>query len=361
MYHSDVARAFFNRWHSGRSAGDTLIDLMRDKWGSSTWWWSEKATWERWIYDYQLFGDPKYGRGLTPPKRTTTGAQVQTGNRVAQGDGFASTLEVTLPDLEISTGADGWHYVSLPDGERMAKEGEYAVPVYTFTVHYPAGERVQDVTLDLRSGLEVTTGLNIPLTYFQLDEAGRPTPLLAGPHSGLNTHTAAWHPQQEQPFQWQIFENADGSGDLQLILYPFLYNPATTDGRFYRQWRFNVQTIQTDVSLKRLETPLAANPGEMVSLDLDLQNSGPAEDVVVSAAIHDLTGQPLAGLPLRTLHALQGDAGISLTWDTAGFAPEDYQVIVTLADSNGQILDRMSEVVTLAPPPTIYLPTIQGP
>src|SRR5690606_5003404 len=128
---SDAARAYFNRWHSGRSVGWVLTDLMRDKWGNSTWWWPESATWERWVYDYQLFGDPKYGAGVTIASQAPTLTQVETGVREQQENGFNAPLDVALPDLEVSETDEGWHYVSLPDGDRMTREGEYAVPVET--------------------------------------------------------------------------------------------------------------------------------------------------------------------------------------------------------------------------------------
>lgn len=355
---SDASRAYFNRWHSGRSVGWVLTDLMRDKWGNSTWWWSDGATWERWIYDYQLFGDPKYGAGVTAASHAPVhAAQIEEGIRVPQEHGFTSTLEVSLPDLEFSATDEGWDYVSLPEGDRMSQEGEYAVPVETINVHYPAGERVQDVTLDLRSGMEVTTGLSIPVTVFELDEAGRLAPGLALP-PGPADDVTSWHPELEQPFRWQVFENADGSSDLQLVIYPFHYNPATTDARFYKEWRFEVHTVETDVSLEQLDAPAVAVPGDRVALSLDLQNGGDAQDVVVSAAVTSMNGEPLAGLPLRTLHGLQGTAGVDLTWDTTDLAAGSYAVEVTLADKEGHVLDSASTVIRLGDDGNVYLPFV---
>jgi hypothetical protein len=52
----------------------------------------------------------------------------------------------------------------------------------------------------------------------------------------------------EQPFTWRVAENADGSSDLLLVIYPFSYDPATTDARYYREWTFNVETITSNVT-----------------------------------------------------------------------------------------------------------------
>ena len=220
---------------------------------------------------------------------------------------------------------------------------------------------MQDVTLDVRSGLQVTTGLNIPLTFFELDEAGRPAPALAAPLSHAED-VSSWHPRQEEVFRWQLFENADGSSDLQLIIYPFHYNPATTDARFYREWRFDVRTIETDVSLERLDAPPVADPGDSVALSLDIHNGGNAQDVVVSAAVTSLSGEPLAGLPLRTLHGVQGDAAVDLAWDTTGLALGSYAVEVTLADGEGHVLDSASTVIKLGDDREFnYLPLLTRP
>ncbi|MCB0036780.1 MAG: hypothetical protein KDE51_22265, partial [Anaerolineales bacterium] len=219
---SSAARGIFNRWHSGRSIGIVMARLMRDKWGDSSWTWPDDATWERWIYDYQIFGDPKYGEGVSALDQDPI--TIQAGDQyLLANNALANTLNISLPDLEVSLTDEGWHYVSLPDGDRMALQGEYAVPIFSATYHYPAGQRVQDVTLDLRGGLVISTGLNIDLNYFELDD-GLATAVASSGSSAASAD--GWYPEMSQPFTWRVFENADGSSDLHLTVYPFSYHPA---------------------------------------------------------------------------------------------------------------------------------------
>jgi hypothetical protein len=84
----------------------------------------------------------------------------------------------------------------------------------------------------------------------------------------------------------------------------------------------------------------AYGPGEPVGIELELENAGAARDVVVSALIKAAgSGVPVAGLPLVALDGLQGQASLSMAWDSSG-EPGSYLVEVTLlAADSGQILD----------------------
>jgi hypothetical protein len=72
-----------------------------------------------------------------------------------------------------------------------------------------------------------------------------------------------------------------------------------------------------------------------------LENSGPAQDVIVSATVRrGLSGELVAGLPLRNLHQVQGAASCALTWNSAGAAAGPYYLDVELRDLNGNLLDQ---------------------
>jgi hypothetical protein len=80
---------------------------------------------------------------------------------------------------------------------------------------------------------------------------------------------------------------------------------------------------------------------------MTVQNSGGAQDVVVSTVVRDLRGVEVAGLPLHTLHDLQGKATFSSQWESDGIEPGEYVLEVTLLNGQGQELDKQREPFTL--------------
>ena len=334
---NEAARWFFNRFIPERSVGDVFAKLLRDKFNE--WSWGDEVsnmtTWGRWSYQYQLYGDPKYGR-LAPG----SGAPAPVLATELQG---SDTLNVTLGPPDVSDD-DGWHIVSFPEGDHLQGPGQYVLPVQQVVAHYPPGVRVQDVQLSVRSGLVVTTSLNIPISYFRQDADG----VLQQYYAADAQPDDGWQPALEQPFRWRVAENADGSSDLILFIYPFSYNPSTTDARYYLEWGFEVETIATSVTAQPLE--LGANSyglGDVVTATLTVENSGSAQAVIVSPVVRDLQGNEVAGLPLRTLHGVQGEASYTLEWDSSGVPAGDYVLEAALLDEQGHELDKVSEFLTL--------------
>ncbi|RLC94218.1 MAG: hypothetical protein DRI77_11145, partial [Chloroflexi bacterium] len=105
---SNAARGFFNRWDAARSIGDALNDLMRDKWGDSSWLWTNSTSWERWIYDYQLFGDPRFG--ATSAQSAAAQSFRPDSDLALQGQ---TTLQVLIPDFDVTAMDDGWDDVRI--------------------------------------------------------------------------------------------------------------------------------------------------------------------------------------------------------------------------------------------------------
>jgi hypothetical protein len=119
--------------------------------------------------------------------------------------------------------------------------------------------------------------------------------------------------------------------------------------RFYRDFTFQVETLTTTVALEALETAGHEHPQkDPVTFDLTIVNPGAAQDVIVRPVVKSLEGREVAGLPLHTLHDLQGRAQLSLDWDSQDLlGAGDYYVEVTLLDGKGQTLDRDLEEFTL--------------
>lgn len=345
---SDAARGFFNRWEPSRSVGDVFHDLQRDKWDDFD-WGKQSISWERWVYDYQYFGDPKFGA----PRTTVAAAEPvidpslrSRRERALRGSLAQTELMISVPDYEVTSTEEGYDYVVFPNADRLAREGHPMVPIWTVTVDYPAGQRVQDVALVSRGGLEIASGLDLPTATFQLD--GSLAAPVTAPKRTATAPDDGWYPQTDDGFRWVVSEHPDGTTELTVILYPFLYNPTTTDVRFYRDFTLEVETITTTVALEDLKTTDHTYPqGDPVTLDLTIANPGTAQDVIVRAVVTTLEGREIAGLPLRTLHDLQGQAHLTLDWDSGGVQPDDYVLDVTLLDGEGHTLDRGRESFTL--------------
>ena len=175
-----------------------------------------------------------------------------------------------------------------------------------------------------------------------------------------------WYPQGD--FAWEAVPDEEGRSELVLSLYPFFYNALTTDVRFYTECRFEVQYTVSAVSITHLATDKTAyTQGDAVNVELELQNAGEAQDVVVEATLRRYGSAELVdGLLLRTLSGVTGSASFAAQWDSAGFAPGEYVVETVLRNTVGDLLDTATasfrlglaaaEVTQLAATPEDFRP-----
>lgn len=285
-----------------------------------------------WVLEYNLYGDPKYG-GLYRP---STGAVQVRGLRASAGE-VQSSLDVTVPQYQVTTFGD-LDYVDIPgpSGHILLTPDEPRVPIYVTSTIYAEGYKVQDVDLSMRSGSTTTTGLILPTI------SGAPNGDSGQPLEATGATSAGWYP--EDIYDWRVTENPDGSSTLFVTIYPFYYNAATTSAMFYQNYSFDIQVISSTVAIESLTTDKSAYPqGDEVLVDLWLNNSGDAQDVIVDAEVQTLGGEVVEGLLLRSLQGLTGTASFSPRWDSTGFAVGDYRVEVEVRDGAGNVLDRKVE------------------
>ncbi len=252
------------------------------------------------------------------------------------GAELPSSVKVSIPDYMVTT-KDGLDYVDIPGGEvLLAEEGRPRVPYYVKSIDYPEGYRVQDVILKERSGLKTTTGLRLPVVILS------PKPKLP------IEMKKGWYPEKE--YEWRVWDNPDGSTTLVISIYPFYYNPETTEVKFYRNYRFEIEYIVSKVKITALSTDKDAyKPGDRVTVDVRLNNSGETRDVVVNLLIKEYgSNRTTEGLPVRTLKGLIGDASYSTTWNTDNIEPGYYYVEATLTDASGSTLDRKTTDFAIA-------------
>ncbi len=321
-WNGSAGKSLLKGWSSGEAIGHALTELKENLWNTMY-----NLTWHLWAAEYNLYGDPKYG--LAPSSSAGTPLTL-----VPEALTPTPQISVTLPDYETSL-QEGYHYVDIPDGQVLLQSGSYRVPYYSLAVDYPAGYQVQSLTLTDRSGLVTETGYNLPLTE-NIMASERPAVIVT-----LNGE-AGWFPELD--YQWQTVSNPDGTTTLVVHLYPFFYNSATTDVRYYKNYTLDVTYAESTVGIASLSTDQAAYAqGSTVGVDLVISNSGDAQDVVVSGVVKRAIGdETVGGLLLTTLQDLTTNASFSEEWDSTAMDPAYYYVEITLQSATGTILDQQT-------------------
>jgi hypothetical protein len=312
----EAGKWYFEHWDADETIGVVFTELERAKYST------KNSYWGLWVWEYNLYGDPKFGA-------VSTGATAGLGAEVPLD--ATATLEVVVPDYVVTT-SDEVDYVDIPGGELLLENGSYQVPYYTVSTEYPRGYKVQNVTLRERTGLQTATGLNLPVTVAVLaasDTLDAPAP----------NQSEGWFPNET--YRWRVVGNPDGTSTLFLTLYPFTYNSLTTNIRFYQNYSFEINYTESAVTVDVLRTDKDAyEQGETLTVDVGLNHTGDAEDVVVSAVVKRYGSDELVdGLLLSTLTNLTGPASYSLQWDSDSFEPGDYVVEVLLRDAENNVLD----------------------
>ena len=260
------------------------------------------------------------------------------------------SLEITIPDYIVNT-TGNVDYVEIPQGEVLIEEeGRPMVPYYIESIDYPEGNRVQNVILKERYGLVTTTGLRLPVVV-----------LNQYPESPVEME-AGWYPEEE--YEWRLWENLDGSTTLMINLYPFYYDPETTNVRFYKNYSFDVEYVISDMKIAALYMGKDTYaPGEQVTIDITLNNRGEEQDVIVSTLIKQYGSDvTIAGLPLIPLQELAGNASLTVEWDSSGTQEGYYYAEVTLSDTTGMLDKETTGIIieTSERPPSPILYVVIG-
>jgi hypothetical protein len=340
----DADERLFELWDTSEHIGHAFLELEREKWHHSDWW-------QYWIWEYNLYGDPKYG--AIPP------AAALAAPTPAPAGTPTTTLQVTIPDYVVSTTPAGLDYVELPGGHLLLEDGQYRLPYWAVSIDYAPGHEVQDVILTDRSALTTATGLNLPLV------SAEPWSSLAAAHTTSSAGGGqGWVP--DDTYRWDLIENADGTSTLVVIIYPFYYWPETTDVEFYQDYTFDVDVISSTVGIEYLSAGEDAYPqGAEVQVGLWLANSGASQDIIVNGVIKQaVTDQVVGGLSLDALQTLSGTASFAASWDSTGAGAGYYYVDVEVRDTAGALLDHdrarfrlgiyAGEVTTFTATPTLF-------
>ena len=333
---SKLGKSFFATWWNGKqSLGATLVSVEK-----MTWQFPFGESYRFWSYEYNLYGDTKFGAISSSP--SIVPAADRSANTL-----FATvvlteplpTLDVIVPDYQVNS-VGALDYVDIPGGLWWLEEGMPEVPIYPVWVEIPEGYKVQGVSITSRGGLTETTGLNLPLASMEADCG------MGRSQLSITVDEVEWMPNRN--FDWSTVENPDGSSSLLITIYPFYYSMLTTDVAFYTDYHFQIVYAPSSVEVTNLALGSEAYaPGDVV-VDIGLQNTGQAQDVVVSAVVslHG-SGAPAGSLMLSTLDELTGTASFSPMWDSSGAVAGLYDVEVTLRSADGNLLDRESQMFQL--------------
>ena len=322
-----AAEKLMNDWASNETIGKAFTAVER-------YGWTIDGDWKFYAWEYNFYGDPKFG--------AIGGATLDEGLKASESTAEAeppSSLQVEIPAYVV-TKVDSLDKVEIPGGHLWVEPGELQVPFYSTSVECPAGYRIQDVVLAGRSGLVTETGLNVPMTPLVITRSN----FESVPYLGPQTTSFP-----DEDYRWEVMENSDGSSTLVIVIYPFYYNPATTHSSFYNLYNFNIIYTASGLSVTNLTTDENVyQEGDTIKIDLNLNNPGETQDVIVSALVKRYGSDEIVDdLNLSTLNGLGGAAAFSTQWDSSGIEPGSYVVEVTLKDAAGNVLQRKAEMFQL--------------
>jgi hypothetical protein len=228
------------------------------------------------------------------------------------------------------------HEVEIPGGVTLVEFGTYEVPIWTTSIEYPPGTRVTDVILASRGEPTAYDDLNLAVvdTF---------TSTMTLSNQSVPASVAGWYPTLDQIYDWSIEELNDGGSLLEIVVYPFYYNSDNGDAIYYKKHNFQVETTTSSVHIHDLAVEKQVwDMGDWVWANLVVENSGVMTDVIVQASIRDrATGDLVAGLPLISLDDLTGVGSIDLYWDSTKTPWGQYDLMVELRNSEGQVLDTV--------------------
>jgi hypothetical protein len=320
---------FFEHWDPHESIGKTFKDLKRHYYNSGEWW--------RYVcYEFNLYGDPKFG--VIPDVGLVDYLDDGSISRENNGEDPISYIEVMIPDYMVSTFM-GDDYVDIPGGEILSREeGRPRVPYYIKSIEYPKGYRVQNVILTERSGLMTDMGLELPV-------------VILDPNIGFVEMKGDWYPHDD--YSWRVEENDDGSTTLIITMYPFYYNPDTTMVKFYKNYKFDINYVYSDITITELFTDkYMYKPGDIVNIDMWFENIGETQDFIVKMLIKNEVNEEITdGLLLRSFEGFQGIGSYSPIWEIdIETITDSFFIEATIMDNNGNIIDVESDIFCIDKP-----------
>ncbi|MCX6656775.1 MAG: Ig-like domain-containing protein, partial [Candidatus Bathyarchaeota archaeon] len=318
---------FFELWGMNHSVARSVRDLKRSL--------GDDDRDIMWKGCYQVYGDAKFGAVGYPTTHVSYSKQM------TQQDA-SSTINVEVPDYVVSR-VNGEDHIEIPGGHEYLEVGKPLVPCYKVFYDYPKGAQIQGVTLTERSIPVTASGINVPKANISLPFIGYLVP-------SEESHDLGWWPVNE--YEWSVIENPENM-TLAITVYPIQYNSQTTEIKFYKSYRFDINYTVSQVELTGVKmNKRVYEVDEPVNVDVEVSNVGDeGVDVVVNSGItREGNDEAVSGLPLRTLNDLKGKASYSTRLDTKGFDHGYYSIVTELRDTKGNLLDKRTEGFRIGDP-----------
>jgi hypothetical protein len=248
---------------------------------------------------------------------------------VALGTEPPTTLTVKIPAYEIVKYGEFSH-IDMPGGQLLVtEEGRPEIYYYMHTQDYPKGYRIQAVTLKSRSPEQKQTGVKLPPVLLDDVQKGN-TPVTPGRYP-------------EKDFDWNVTAGPSGGSMLAIAVYPFVYDPGTSELTITTSYDFDVRYVKTMVTATDLTLDEAVyNPGQTVQAKLRLENSGSAQPVNVSAFVTQAYGGVEVGdIPEQKVARLAKSDSVTLEWQTGTGPSGDYVLTAVVKDPAGNDLARL--------------------
>jgi hypothetical protein len=291
------------------------------------------------IYKYNcaiqhLYGDPKLDiSGLSPDA-----AAVPLRSLAETQQAPPSSLKVSIPQYVVKT-SYGQDRAEIPGQAELLETNKPIVPIYTKTIKIPAGYKIQSVTMTEKGGLS-TDMLNIPV-YVEKEAGEVQMNEYGGPEG------EEWWPQRE--FDWAIIAGPNDTSKLVINIYPFYYNSATTQVKFYSSYNFDIDSTSSSIWIDRLRTDkIIYDTNETIKIDFYVRNpSGQAMDIIAEGLIRSEDSSVTYGLKLRWLESVEGIASVGWQWNSKGFNTGNYDIEVTIRQTDGVLLDRGTSPISI--------------
>lgn len=295
-------------------------------------------------FSYNLYGDPKFA--ISPDLAVLTPEpEVYLYDRYELDQNLGTQeLLVSLPDFTVDPREDG-DFVEIPGGDWLFRDGSYIVPMVVVQQEFPEGVWVQEVNLTAQDALTTTHGLQLPrLMSLPFCEGCSGDPLPPAPEG--------WVPDLAENYTWELQVNQDGTSTLYVTIYPFHYNGEILDALYYQEWTFEVQTIETSVSIAAMDVDESSSPlNSPIQISAWLANPGEPLDLYATIEIRRQVSQDLVGsLPIQHLESVAGSAGLTAVWDSTGSPEGGYYAEISIMDENGYILVSGSKEFDLGVP-----------
>jgi len=257
---------------------------------------------------------------------------------VALGAEPPTTLTVKIPAYQIVKYGE-LSRIELPGGQLLVtEEGRPEIPYYVRTEDYPEGYRIQTVTLASRSPEKKQTGVKLPAVILDDVQKGN-VPVKPGRYP-------------VKDFDWNVVDAPSGGSRLAVAVYPFVYDPGTTELAITDSYQFNVHYVKTTVAAIGLGLDQTAyGPGQAVRATLRLTNSGPAQPVSVAAWVAQAYGGERVGdVAEQKVERLAKSDSVVLEWQTGSTPSGDYILTAVVKDAAGDELGRQQSPFRVGSP-----------